>query len=64
MHALFVGADAGGSHTIAALARGDKLLRTIAGPGANPNLIGIDAAARVEPCIGAFYEAQRLMATS
>ncbi len=46
MHALFVGVDAGGSHTIAALARGDEVLRTVAGPGANPNLIGIDAAAQ------------------
>jgi glucosamine kinase len=45
MHGLFVGVDAGGSHTIAALARGDELLRTVAGPGANPNLIGLDAAA-------------------
>jgi N-acetylglucosamine kinase-like BadF-type ATPase len=46
MHGLFVGVDAGGSHTIAALARGDELLRTVAGPGANPNLIGIEAAAQ------------------
>lgn len=45
MRNLFVGVDAGGSHTIAALARGDELLRTVAGPGANPNLMGVDAAA-------------------
>jgi N-acetylglucosamine kinase-like BadF-type ATPase len=59
MHAFFVGVDAGGSHTIAALARGDELLRTIAGPGANPNLIGIDAAAEaIERCIGRALEGQ------
>ncbi len=45
MLGVVVGVDAGGSHTIAALARGDDLLRTVAGPGANPNLIGIEAAA-------------------
>jgi glucosamine kinase len=59
MHALFVGVDAGGSHTIAALARGDQLLRTIAGPGANPNLIGIDAsAAAIERCIARVLEGE------
>jgi N-acetylglucosamine kinase-like BadF-type ATPase len=37
--------DAGGSRTVAALARGERVLRTIAGSGANPNVLGIDAAA-------------------
>ncbi|HLY03797.1 MAG TPA: BadF/BadG/BcrA/BcrD ATPase family protein [Candidatus Cybelea sp.] len=59
MHALFVGVDAGGSHTIAALARGDELLRTIAGPAANPNLIGIGAAAEtLERCIARVLEGE------
>jgi glucosamine kinase len=59
VHALFVGVDAGGSHTIAALARGDELLRTVAGPGANPNLIGLDAAAQIiEHCINRALEGE------
>jgi glucosamine kinase len=59
MHDLFVGVDAGGSHTIAALARGDELLRTVAGPGANPNLIGVDAAAAsIERTIARALEGQ------
>lgn len=44
MQDLFVGVDAGGSHTVAALARGDRLLRTIVGDAANPSLGGVDAA--------------------
>jgi N-acetylglucosamine kinase-like BadF-type ATPase len=59
MHCVFVGVDAGGSHTIAALARGDELLRTVAGPGANPNLIGVEAAAAsIELCIGRVLEGE------
>ena len=46
MHGVFVGVDAGGSRTIAALARGTEVVRTITARAANPNLIGIDAAAR------------------
>ena len=46
MHGLFVGVDAGGSHTIAALCSRYECVRTVAGPGANPNLIGIEAAAQ------------------
>jgi N-acetylglucosamine kinase-like BadF-type ATPase len=45
MHELFVGVDAGGSHTVAALARGERVLRTIAGDAANPNVVGLEAAA-------------------
>jgi N-acetylglucosamine kinase-like BadF-type ATPase len=59
MHGVFVGVDAGGSHTIAALARGDELLRTVAGPGANPNLIGIEAAAAsIERCVRRVLESE------
>ncbi len=42
---LFVGVDAGGSRTVAALARGDDLVRTAAAQTANPNVTGLDAAA-------------------
>ncbi|MGC9992726.1 MAG: BadF/BadG/BcrA/BcrD ATPase family protein [Candidatus Cybelea sp.] len=59
MHGVFVGVDAGGSHTIAALARGEELLRTVAGPGANPNLIGIEAAAQsIERCVARVLEGE------
>jgi N-acetylglucosamine kinase-like BadF-type ATPase len=59
MHGLFVGVDAGGSHTIAVLARGEELLRTVAGPGANPNLVGVDAAAlTIERCVERVLEGE------
>jgi glucosamine kinase len=52
MHGIFVGVDAGGSRTIAALARGEELVRTVVGSGANPNLIGVEAASqRIEGCV-------------
>ena len=41
---VFVGVDAGGTRTIAAVARGEESPRTLAGAGANPNALGIDAA--------------------
>lgn len=53
MHGVLVGVDAGGSRTVAALARGENVVRTIAGDGANPNLVGVDAAAlNIERCVG------------
>jgi glucosamine kinase len=52
MHGVFVGVDAGGSRTIAALARGKELVRTVTAAAANPNLIGVDAAAgTIEHCV-------------
>jgi glucosamine kinase len=45
MHALFVGVDAGASHTTAALARDHEVLRTVSGDGANPHVSGAEAAA-------------------
>jgi N-acetylglucosamine kinase-like BadF-type ATPase len=52
MHGVFVGVDAGGSRTIAALARGKELVRTVTANAANPNLIGVDAAARtIDRCV-------------
>ncbi|MGC2634508.1 MAG: BadF/BadG/BcrA/BcrD ATPase family protein [Candidatus Cybelea sp.] len=52
MHDVFVGVDAGGSRTIAALARGEEVVRTITLSGANPNLIGVDAAAStIDRCV-------------
>ena len=52
MHGVFVGVDAGGSRTTAALARGQELVRTITDRAANPNLIGVDAAARtIDRCV-------------
>jgi N-acetylglucosamine kinase-like BadF-type ATPase len=52
MHDAFVGVDAGGSRTIAALARGEEVVRTIILGGANPNLIGVEAAARtIDRCV-------------
>jgi glucosamine kinase len=52
MHDVFVGVDAGGSRTIAALARGEEIVRTITLSGANPNLIGVDAAAwTIDRCV-------------
>ena len=52
MHGVFVGVDAGGSRTIAALARGKELVRTVTARAANPNLIGVDAAARtIDRCV-------------
>jgi|HubBroStandDraft_2_1064218.scaffolds.fasta_scaffold01020_4 glucosamine kinase len=52
MHDVFVGVDAGGSRTIAALARGEEVVRTMTLGGANPNLIGVDAAARtIDRCV-------------
>jgi N-acetylglucosamine kinase-like BadF-type ATPase len=44
---LFVGVDAGGSRTIAALARGPQLVRTVEAKPANPNVVGLDDAAQV-----------------
>lgn len=53
MHGVLVGVDAGGSRTVAALARGENVVRTIAGDGANPNLVGVDAAVlNIERCVG------------
>ena len=52
MHGVFVGVDAGGSRTIAALARGSEVVRTVTGLTANPNLIGVDAAAEtIDRCV-------------
>jgi N-acetylglucosamine kinase-like BadF-type ATPase len=52
MHGIFVGVDAGGTRTIAALARGEEVLRTVTLGPANPNLIGVDAAARtIDRCV-------------
>lgn len=52
MHGLFVGVDAGGSRTIAALARGEDLVRTVTARAANPNLIGVEAAAKtIDGCV-------------
>jgi N-acetylglucosamine kinase-like BadF-type ATPase len=45
MHELVVGVDAGGSHTVAALASQERVLRAIAGEAANPNVVGVEAAA-------------------
>jgi N-acetylglucosamine kinase-like BadF-type ATPase len=44
---LFVGVDAGGSRTIAAMARGPQLVRTVEAKPANPNVVGLDDAAQV-----------------
>jgi glucosamine kinase len=44
---LFVGVDAGGSRTVAALARGRELVRTLEAKAANPNVVGLDDAAQV-----------------
>jgi N-acetylglucosamine kinase-like BadF-type ATPase len=44
---LFVGVDAGGTNTVAALARGDRLLRTLEAEPANPSVVGIDGAAQI-----------------
>lgn len=41
----FVGVDAGGSTTVAALAHDDEIVRTYAGGGANARAIGVEAAA-------------------
>jgi N-acetylglucosamine kinase-like BadF-type ATPase len=52
MHGIFVGVDAGGSRTIAALARGNEIVRTVTTGAANPNLIGVDAAASsIDRCV-------------
>jgi N-acetylglucosamine kinase-like BadF-type ATPase len=52
MHDVFVGVDAGGSRTIAALARGEEVVRTVTAPAANPNVIGVDAAAKtIDACV-------------
>ena len=52
MHGVFVGVDAGGSRTIAALARGEEVVRTVTARAANPNLIGVEAAARtIDRCV-------------
>ncbi len=57
MHDLIVGVDAGASHTVAALARGEQVLRTAVGEPANPNVCGlapaVDAVARtIERLLG------------
>jgi glucosamine kinase len=44
MPRVVVGVDAGGTRTIAAVTRGDETPRTHAGPGANPNVVGVAAA--------------------
>jgi glucosamine kinase len=52
MHGVFVGVDAGGTRTIAALARDEELVRTVTLGPANPNLMGVDAAAgTIDSCI-------------
>lgn len=50
-----VGVDAGGTKTTAVLARGEKTVRTASGGPANPNVVGVDAAADV--ILGAIREA-------
>lgn len=57
MHDFIVGVDAGASHTVAALARGERVLRTAVGDPANPNVGGlgpaVDAVARtIERLLG------------
>ncbi len=44
---LFVGVDAGGSRTVAALARGRELVRTFEAKPANPSVVGLDDAAQI-----------------
>jgi N-acetylglucosamine kinase-like BadF-type ATPase len=44
---IVVGVDAGGSGTLAAIARGDEPPRTYAGEAANPNVCGVDGTVRV-----------------
>ncbi|HEY4432943.1 MAG TPA: BadF/BadG/BcrA/BcrD ATPase family protein, partial [Candidatus Cybelea sp.] len=44
---LFVGVDAGGSRTVAALACGRELVRTFEARPANPNVVGLDDAAQI-----------------
>ncbi|HEY1883738.1 MAG TPA: BadF/BadG/BcrA/BcrD ATPase family protein [Candidatus Cybelea sp.] len=44
---LFVGVDAGGSRTVAALARGREIVRTFEAKPANPNVVGLDGAAQI-----------------
>jgi glucosamine kinase len=52
MHGIVVGVDAGGSRTIAALARGKRVLRTFEGEGANVATRGVeDAAETIARCI-------------
>lgn len=46
MQDFFVGVDAGGSHTVAALARGEEVLHTIHAETANPNVVGLERAAQ------------------
>ncbi len=45
MRGVVVGVDAGGTQTIAAAARGDEPVRTVAGAGANANICGAATAA-------------------
>lgn len=42
MPEIIIGVDAGGSHTVAASARGDEIVRTATGDAANPQLYGIE----------------------
>jgi N-acetylglucosamine kinase-like BadF-type ATPase len=44
---LFVGVDAGASHTVAALARGHELVRTVDAETANPKVVGVSDAAQM-----------------
>lgn len=63
MHELVVGVDAGASHTVAALARGESVLRTIAGEGANLATRGVEGAAEtIARCIELVLEGERAAA--
>ena len=45
--ASVVGVDAGATKTLAALAHDERIVRRAQGPGANPTIVGVDAAADV-----------------
>ncbi|MDQ6932738.1 MAG: hypothetical protein M3160_06140 [Candidatus Eremiobacteraeota bacterium] len=47
MPAVAVGVDAGGSSTVAALSRNGKFVRTAAGAGSSPSVLGVQKAAAV-----------------
>jgi N-acetylglucosamine kinase-like BadF-type ATPase len=59
MHELVVGVDAGASHTLAALACGESVLRTITGEGANLSTRGIEGTAEtIARCIEQVLEGE------